>query len=232
MGKQLLLVLASFLLMMHLPALIKTPEGPPYLVVRDNLRFDLTTYTGPYHELLKRMSAGATSKKEETVTVFARQDSHGNMYFSDTPEVSFHENQTYEVHTKNTGRLAFPPSWVWGTMLSTWVLLYIIIATILWACRYPFNRERSALTPSETRSKKVNSKASKKEEVSFHQYLSPYQILGIKEGASTEQVKAAYRKQMADYHPDRVAHLGKELQEVAKKKATDINRAYEAILSK
>jgi DnaJ like chaperone protein len=42
-------------------------------------------------------------------------------------------------------------------------------------------------------------------------------------------VRAAYRREMVNYHPDKVAHLGKELQELAKTKAQEINRAYEEL---
>ena len=31
---------------------------------------------------------------------------------------------------------------------------------------------------------------------------NPYEVLGIKEGASVEEIKAAYREQVKKYHPD------------------------------
>jgi preprotein translocase subunit Sec63 len=34
---------------------------------------------------------------------------------------------------------------------------------------------------------------------------------------------------MTKYHPDKVAHLGSEIQDVAKKKALELNRAYEML---
>jgi uncharacterized membrane protein YkvA (DUF1232 family) len=59
----------------------------------------------------------------------------------------------------------------------------------------------------------------------------PYAILGVAGGASAEEIAAAYREQMQRYHPDRVAHLGEELQRLAHRKTLDIQRAY-AELSK
>ncbi|UWZ85143.1 restriction endonuclease [Occallatibacter riparius] len=56
--------------------------------------------------------------------------------------------------------------------------------------------------------------------------FDPYRILGIRRGASREEIRAAYRREMSNYHPDKVAHLGKELQDLAKVKAQAINRAY------
>ena len=56
--------------------------------------------------------------------------------------------------------------------------------------------------------------------------LDPYTVLGVKRGASREEIRAAYRREMSKYHPDKVAGLGVELQELANLKAQAINRAY------
>ena len=39
----------------------------------------------------------------------------------------------------------------------------------------------------------------------------------------------AYRARMHEYHPDRVTHLGEELQKVAHRKAVKIQQAYEQL---
>jgi uncharacterized membrane protein YkvA (DUF1232 family) len=57
----------------------------------------------------------------------------------------------------------------------------------------------------------------------------PYAVLGIARGATADEISRAYRAQMKLYHPDRVADLGPELQEVAHRKAIDIQRAYEEL---
>ena len=58
---------------------------------------------------------------------------------------------------------------------------------------------------------------------------NPYHVLGIERGASAEEITHAYREQMKRYHPDRVADLGEELQQLAHRKAVEIQRAYEEI---
>lgn len=58
----------------------------------------------------------------------------------------------------------------------------------------------------------------------------PYSVLGIVPGASMEEVHRAYRREMAKYHPDRVSHLGEELQRVAHRKSLEIQKAYQEIL--
>jgi len=59
----------------------------------------------------------------------------------------------------------------------------------------------------------------------------PEDILGVKKGASKEEIRAAYRKAVKDYHPDRVAHLGKEFQELANEKFLEIKAAYDTLMN-
>lgn len=53
------------------------------------------------------------------------------------------------------------------------------------------------------------------------------ETLGLKEPFALDDIKPSYRKIIAQYHPDRVAAMGNEIQEVAEKKAKEINRAYD-----
>ncbi len=53
------------------------------------------------------------------------------------------------------------------------------------------------------------------------------EILGLKRGATPEQIKASYRKLSMKYHPDKVSHLGEEFKNVAEEKMKDINAAYQ-----
>ncbi len=56
-----------------------------------------------------------------------------------------------------------------------------------------------------------------------------YKILDLQPDATDEEVKKAYRKMALKYHPDRVAHLGPEVQHSAKEKFQQLNAAYNAI---
>jgi DnaJ-domain-containing protein 1 len=54
----------------------------------------------------------------------------------------------------------------------------------------------------------------------------PHAVLGVHAGATPDEVTRAYRAQMKKYHPDRVADLPAEFQEVAHRKSIEIQRAY------
>jgi DnaJ-class molecular chaperone len=56
-----------------------------------------------------------------------------------------------------------------------------------------------------------------------------YSILGVKSGASLEEIGRAYRDKITKSHPDKVSHLSIELQEKAKELTLRLNEAYELI---
>lgn len=56
-----------------------------------------------------------------------------------------------------------------------------------------------------------------------------YRILGLDKNASDDDIKKAYRKMAIEYHPDKVAYLGEDVQKSAKEKFQKIQEAYESI---
>jgi DnaJ like chaperone protein len=53
-----------------------------------------------------------------------------------------------------------------------------------------------------------------------------HEVLEISPNATLDQIKAAYRKKVSLYHPDRVAGLGEELRTLAEVHAKETNAAY------
>ncbi|KGQ20060.1 Heat shock protein DnaJ domain protein [Lysobacter dokdonensis DS-58] len=58
---------------------------------------------------------------------------------------------------------------------------------------------------------------------------NPYAVLGLDEEATDAEVDLAYRRLMSQYHPDRVAGAGTDVQRHAEVRAREINAAYDRI---
>ena len=58
---------------------------------------------------------------------------------------------------------------------------------------------------------------------------SSYKILEIEPEATNDEIKKAFKRMAFKYHPDRVAHLGEDIQRAAKEKFQEVNAAYENI---
>jgi len=58
---------------------------------------------------------------------------------------------------------------------------------------------------------------------------SAYKILEITPQATDDDVKKAYKKMAVKYHPDKVSHLGEDVQKAANEKFKEVNVAYEQI---
>ena len=57
---------------------------------------------------------------------------------------------------------------------------------------------------------------------------NPYEVLGLKPGASETEIKAAYRELIKKYHPDR--YQNNPLSDLAEEKTREINEAYENLM--
>ena len=58
--------------------------------------------------------------------------------------------------------------------------------------------------------------------------MNPYEVLGVPENASDEQVKSAYKELVKKYHPDR--YQDNPLADLAEQKLAEINEAYDMIM--
>ena len=56
-----------------------------------------------------------------------------------------------------------------------------------------------------------------------------YEMLDVASTASVDEIKRAFRREIAKYHPDKVQHLGKEFQEIAAIKAAELTQSYKTL---
>ena len=54
-------------------------------------------------------------------------------------------------------------------------------------------------------------------------------MLGVVPTASADEIKHAFRREIAKYHPDKVQHLGQEFQAIAASKAADLTAAHRTL---
>ena len=57
-----------------------------------------------------------------------------------------------------------------------------------------------------------------------------YDLLSVTRDASADDIKKAFRREIARYHPDKVQHLGQEFQEMAAGIAADLTEAYRILM--
>lgn len=60
------------------------------------------------------------------------------------------------------------------------------------------------------------------------QMENPYKVLGVREGASADEIKAAYKELAKKYHPDK--YVNNPLGDLAAEKMKEINEAYDYLM--
>jgi hypothetical protein len=56
-----------------------------------------------------------------------------------------------------------------------------------------------------------------------------YDLIDVAPTASVDEIKRAFRREIAKYHPDKVQHLGQEFQDIAVSKAAELTQAYKTL---
>ena len=59
--------------------------------------------------------------------------------------------------------------------------------------------------------------------------MTYYDLFELRRTASADDIKKAFRREIAKYHPDKVQHLGREFQEIALTKAAELTQAYKTL---
>ena len=89
-------------------------------------------------------------------------------------------------------------------------------------------RQNGEREPQYNYKEKEKKKTAEEEESSS----DPYVILNVSRNATKDEIKKSYKELLKKYHPDKVAFLGEEFQEIAHKKMVKIQRAYDTLINK
>lgn len=90
-------------------------------------------------------------------------------------------------------------------------------------------QKKPARTTSSSRSRAGSEQASNIEMPHADPVEEACTVLQLDRPFTTDQLRAAYRQRMSQYHPDKVSKLGIELQELAETKSKEINRAFDLL---
>jgi DnaJ-domain-containing protein 1 len=106
------------------------------------------------------------------------------------------------------------------------MIRYILLAAIAWLVVRWFQRYlASGPTPAPRR----RVAASPPRPWSGEPDRPAHEVLGVRPDATPEEIRAAYQHLVRENHPDRVAHMAREFQELADRRTKEINRAYEQL---
>lgn len=91
---------------------------------------------------------------------------------------------------------------------------------------------RKTYNDSQNASSQQHQKQSHREASNSYESEDPYKLFKLSPTASWEEISIAYRKLAQMYHPDKVANLAPEFQELADVRMKQINAAYEQLKTK
>lgn len=122
----------------------------------------------------------------------------------------------------------FLPDYIlgWGWLDDAAVLL------ILWQI---FVRLKQRMGPFQGGRSEGNSSGRQSGQDQSHKAASspsPHEVLGVPPHATLDEIKQAYRQLAAQYHPDKVSHLGEEFRQLAEKRFKEIQVAYQELIKK
>ena len=110
----------------------------------------------------------------------------------------------------------------------------LIIVGLLWWYLYVYRKRRySYKSPGpQVGPQGQNAEWEKAETRKAAEPKDPYTVLGVTKGASSQEIKNAYRRLASQYHPDKVLHLGLEFRELAEIRFKEIQSAYQELKSR
>lgn len=107
-----------------------------------------------------------------------------------------------------------------------------LLKSIAVEIRLPYVTFKQILTMFRFRYEGQQQQKKRKTYSSLHRLQAAYSVMGLTSEATEREIKKAYRKLAVIHHPDKVAHLGEDVQEAANDQFQIISEAYELIKDK
>ncbi len=112
----------------------------------------------------------------------------------------------------------------------------LMIVLIYYLVRYGtlpsfLSKQKPFQKPSDPKTQNTGS-TEKKNDSEQNTIKTPYEILGIRYGASKKEIIAAYKEAVKKYHPDKLSHLGDEFTNLANEKFLEIQKAYDTLMKR
>ncbi len=110
----------------------------------------------------------------------------------------------------------------------------LIVLGLIWWYLYVYRKRRYSYEGPEPRSGATSQGPGREnsDPREAAEPKDPYTVLGVRRGASSKEIKEAYRHLANQYHPDKVLHLGDEFKELAEIRFKEIQSAYQELRPK
>jgi DnaJ like chaperone protein len=104
-------------------------------------------------------------------------------------------------------------------------------AVISMLIQISFESQSKHVPPKEkSRNQQTRSNTNAPDSFNQQQDRTPYDVLDLPPNADVESIKLAYRRMAKLYHPDKVATLAPEFQELAERRMKEINSAFQQLM--
>jgi uncharacterized protein DUF4236/DnaJ-like protein len=155
---------------------------------------------------------------------YLRKDGGPDMRFSDNRRIPIAQYGYFELSSENGLDLHFQVS----NLLCSQQFVQALLNYIRY-CQAPNAGSDSRSNSSRQRNQREDQANKKTINEPTPSDENPYSVLNVSPNASWAEISTAYRKMAQMYHPDKVAGLAPEYQDIAEKRMKIINAAYELL---
>jgi len=114
-----------------------------------------------------------------------------------------------------------------GSLFAVGFVVVFVMFSIVERRRASACDQNRSFANEECETANPNEKRQERETNSQPRNILWFEVLGVAENASWVAIQQAYRKQISQYHPDKIAGMAEELRKLANQRTVEINEAYQ-----